>query len=144
MKNLFAKLAILGVLMLPLTACGNNDAAAAVPPISYSFVSTITPRIGDIVVIGEYIGTIQPNQQVSVIPGIPGEVKSVHFAVGDRVEAGDILFTIDSADIITNINSLEAQPAVQNAAVSAAQTNIQFLDDCNSDFARIYGDVHAI
>jgi RND family efflux transporter MFP subunit len=114
--------------MLPLTACGNNDAAAAVPPISYSFVSTITPQIGDIVVIGEYIGTIQPNQQVSVIPGIPGEVKSVHFAVGDRVEAGDILFTIDSADIITNINSLEAQLAVQNAAVSAAQTNIQLVD----------------
>jgi len=43
---------------------------------------------------------------------------------GDRVNAGDVLFTMDESDIQTNINSLEAQLATANAAVRAAQTGV--------------------
>jgi RND family efflux transporter MFP subunit len=69
-----------------------------------------------------------PNRQVSVFPKIPGEVLSVYFSVGDAVKAGDVLFTIDAADIKTNIATLEAQLAVQDATVRAAKTGVQLVN----------------
>jgi len=78
--------------------------------------------------MGEYIGTVEPNQQVSVLPRIPGEVLSVYFNVGDRVQAGDILFTIDPTEIQNNITALEAQLAVQDATVRTAQTGVNLVD----------------
>jgi multidrug efflux pump subunit AcrA (membrane-fusion protein) len=71
---------------------------------------------------------MQPIQQVAILPRFPGEVISVNFNVGDTVEAGDILFTIDVGDIETNIAALEAQLAVQDAMVQSALTGMQLLD----------------
>jgi len=132
MNKLFKRtlpIAMVAALSLSLTACANGNAyegsAAFINSIS---VETITPGIGNIVVIGEYIGTVEPNQQVTVFPRVPGEVRNVYFGVGDTVSAGDVLFTIDAVDIINNISSLEAQLAIQDAAVRSAQTGVSLAD----------------
>ncbi|MCL2386184.1 MAG: efflux RND transporter periplasmic adaptor subunit [Defluviitaleaceae bacterium] len=120
---------VFGALMLPLTACGGGEEVTAAVAIRASIpVSTIMPQVGDIVVLGEYIGTMQPNQQVAVIPRLPGEVQSVYFSVGDMVEAGEVLFRIDTTDILSNIAALEAQLRVQDATVRAAQTGVQLVE----------------
>lgn len=119
-------IALFGV--LALSACGAGDAVSAVVISDSVVVNTISPIRGDIAVVGEYIGVIEPIQQVAVLPRLPGEVQSVYFNVGDTVEAGDVLFTIDTADIETNITALEAQLAVQDATVRAAQTGLQLVD----------------
>ena len=90
-------------------------------------VNTIMPEMGDIIVTGEYIGTMEPGRQVAVLPMLPGEVLSVYFSVGESVRAGDVLFTIDSSDIETNITALEAQLAVQEAMVRAAETGVALV-----------------
>ena len=87
-------------------------------------VDTIKPEIGNITVICEYIGITEPSRQVSVYPKLAGEVLSVNFSVGDMVEAGDVLFTMNVTDILNNIKSLEAQLAIQDAAVNSAQTGV--------------------
>ncbi|MDR0469040.1 MAG: efflux RND transporter periplasmic adaptor subunit [Peptococcaceae bacterium] len=74
-------------------------------------VDTIMPDIGDIVVTSEYIGVVEPSRQVSVYPKVSGEVLSVHFSVGDKVEVGDVLFVINATDIQNNIQSIKAQIA---------------------------------
>ena len=126
-KGITLKLSLMAI-CLTLSACGNDEALPAAALTSAIPVSTITAEIGDIIVVGEYIGRMEPRQQVSVFPRIAGEVQSVYFAVGDWVEAGDVLFTIDAIDIINNISALEAQLEVQNAAVRAAQTGVTLAD----------------
>jgi len=127
MRKLFV-LMVLAAVGLTFAACGRNETVAVAVERDSIPVETITPEIGGIVVMGEYIGTVEPNQQVNVLPGIPGEVVSVYFGVGDMVEAGDILFTIDATDIRNNIAALEAQLEVQNAMVSAAQTGVSLVE----------------
>jgi RND family efflux transporter MFP subunit len=127
MKKYFLLIGILCAFVMSLTSCG-NETVAAVAVSDSVLVGTVMPVIGDIVVQGEYIGTMEPNQQVAVLPRVPGEVLSVYFNVGDTVEAGDILFTIDTTDILSGINALEAQLAVQDAVISAARTGVALID----------------
>ena len=122
-------LALVGALALPLAACGGNDAVATAVVIPDEIlVNTISPEVRDISITGEYIGVIEPNRQVAVLPRLPGEVQSVYFNVGDMVNAGDLLLTIDTTDLMANIAALEAQLAVQDATVQAAQTGLQLVD----------------
>lgn len=81
-------------------------------------VDTGTAFRGDIVVTSEYIGRVEPGQQVMVIPKLQGEVTGVYFAVGDTVEAGDILFEIDAED-------LRLQVAATQAQISSGQARAQ-------------------
>jgi len=126
-KNFFVFMMI-AVMGLSFAACGRNETVAVAVVNDSIPVETIATEIGNIIVMGEYIGTVEPNQQVNVLPGIPGEVLSVYFGVGDIVEAGDILFTIDTTDIENNIATLEAQLAVQNATVNTAQTGVSLVE----------------
>lgn len=73
------------------------------------FVSTQTPVKGDIAVTGEYIGRVEPNRQVMVLPKVAGEVLAVHFSTGDYVEAGDILLEIDVSAYQTELAKAQAQ-----------------------------------
>jgi len=108
---------------------GNGNGSYAIEEAQRGIVvDTTTPEIGSIVVVGEYIGTMEPNQQVTVFPKTAGEVLSVYFGVGDTVNAGDVLFRMDATDIHHNIRALEAQLAAQDAAVRAAQTGVSQAD----------------
>lgn len=75
------------------------------------FVETQAPTRGNIVVTGEYIGRVEPNQQVMVIPKVAGEVLNVNFTVGDRVEAGEILFDIDVSSLQKDLAKSEVELA---------------------------------
>ena len=116
------------ILVLTIVACGGQNRIEEVGIRGYILVGTVSPIIGNITVLGEYIGFIQPIQQVAVLPRIPGEVQSVYFGVGDWVEVDDILFSVNSTDIQNNITSLEAQLAVQEATVRSAQTGVTLVD----------------
>lgn len=113
--------------VLVFIACNDDTVPVAVVPDAI-LIDTINPETGNIVVTGEYIGAVEPDRQVAVIPRIPGEVINVYFSVGDTVEAGDILFTIDATEIENSIIGLEAQLEVQNAMVQAALTGISLID----------------
>ena len=91
-------------------------------------VGTELPVVKDIVVKTEAIGTLEPEQEVSVMPKMAGEVTSVQFAVGDRVEQGQTLITIhsdalDSLKIAVDsakIQMTDAQTALQRTQALAA------------------------
>ena len=107
------------------SACARSDSVSSDEVVRRDVtVETITPEMGSIIVPGEYIGTTEPNQRLMVYPKMPGEVLTVHFSVGDTVEEGDVLFTMNATDILNSIKSLEAQLAIQDATVNSAQTGV--------------------
>ena len=91
-------------------------------------VGTELPAEKDIVVKTEAIGTLEPEQEVSVMPKMAGEVTSVQFALGDPVEEGQALITIhsdalDSLKIAVDsakIQMTDAQTALQRTQALAA------------------------
>jgi len=128
LKRKWILLPIVFVFVMSLTGCSGNETVAAFHANDNVMVNTISPLQGDISVVGEYIGVIQPIQQVAVLPRLMGEVTGVYANVGDFVEEGDILFTIDTTELEINIATLEAQLEVQDATVRAAQTGVRLID----------------
>jgi HlyD family secretion protein len=80
-----------------------------------------------------YTGTVQPSQQVQVVPKISGKIATIPVAVGSRVKAGDTLFTIDDRDYRTAVERAQAAVDAAQAAVQTAQTQQQStLNQANS------------
>ena len=65
----------------------------------------------------EFIGHVEPVQEVDILPQIEGYVKEVKFAEGDEVKAGDLLFVIDD-------ERYAADQGVAQAEVSAAKSKV--------------------
>ena len=114
---------ILASSVLLLAACGQETADIAeerVIPVNTQLV-----KLGDIATHFSYTAVAVAAEHIAVMPRLGGGmVQGVYAEVGDRVEAGDILFTLDPVDIQSNIDNLMAQLAVAEAGIAAAQTGV--------------------
>ena len=81
-------------------------------------VSTVKPERRDIINLTEVIGTIEPVQEVQVMPKMSGEITAVNFLLGERVEEGQVLVTIHS----DQLDALRIQVDAARVAQSDAQT----------------------
>lgn len=82
-------------------------------------VEVVSPSTGDIAVATEFMGTLEPQEEVNVFSKMSGEVTNTYFEVGDRVEAGEVLFTID--DKAAQLQVQGAQAAYDTAAAGVDQ-----------------------
>jgi len=81
-------------------------------------VPETTPVVrGDITATVSVSGSVAPRQQVNVTFKSGGRVAAVHVAPGDRVRRGDLLATLDTTD-------LETQVAKAESALRVAQLNL--------------------
>ncbi|THJ26279.1 efflux RND transporter periplasmic adaptor subunit, partial [Candidatus Frankia alpina] len=67
-------------------------------------------------------GTVEPTQQANLSFAVSGEVTAVKVAVGDKVQAGQTLATIDSAALATAAAQAKATVANDQAKVTSDQT----------------------
>ncbi len=65
----------------------------------------------------EFVGHVEPVQEVDILPQIDGYLKEVKFTEGDEVKAGDLLFIIDD-------ERYAADEGVAKAEVAAAQSKV--------------------
>ncbi|MCC8015110.1 MAG: efflux RND transporter periplasmic adaptor subunit [Eubacterium sp.] len=65
-----------------------------------------------------YSGTIQPNEEVTVTSTVSGKVASVNYGVGDYVQAGAVLFQMDTESLQNSVKSAQA-------SLATAQTNLK-------------------
>jgi HlyD family secretion protein len=72
-----------------------------------------------------YIGTVQPEQEVEILPKVPGKVASINVNVGSKVKKGDTLFTLDDTDLRNAVNQAQASVGTAQAGVQAATTQQQ-------------------
>jgi len=93
---------------------------------SQTTVEVAAPTTGSIHVTGEYIGTVEPDQQVIVHPKVSGEVLSVNYAVGETVEKGAVLFSIDSSALESTIAQTKATLSISEAK---AALNVESAED---------------
>jgi RND family efflux transporter MFP subunit len=72
-----------------------------------------------------FIGRVEAASTVSVVSKLAAEVTGVFVEVGDHVEEGQLLFTVDSTGVQDQIRQLEAGIAAANLGISAAQLGVE-------------------
>ena len=97
----------------------------------YTPVEIATVELGSLESTVTLSGRLSANEQVSIIPKASGIVESVNVRLGDMVEVGDILFTIEQNDYSRNVeqaqNSIQlAQKSVDQAANGLSSAKINF------------------
>lgn len=93
-------------------AAATAPAPAAVP------VSVAVVEQRDIAPWDDFSGRLEAIDRVDVRPRVAGAVQSVHFREGALVNAGDLLFTIDQAPYIAEVERAKAQVAAAQARLS--------------------------
>ncbi|WHH57967.1 efflux RND transporter periplasmic adaptor subunit [Petroclostridium sp. X23] len=74
------------------------------------------------------VGTLTVSEEINVSGNTSGTVKSVNFDVGDTVAKGDILYTLDSADLENSLNLSKSkyEKSVSDAATTLADQQENF------------------
>jgi len=100
---------------------GQGATANAEPPAV--IVETIqTQSVGDTL---DFIGTVQPIEQVGVRARVDGYIQAVAFEGGQRVKAGDLLYQIEPAQYEAALRAAEAQQSGAQATLNQAQRNFE-------------------
>ncbi len=112
-----------------LCSCENKDTEKEelAPSIADTAI-TVTeqlPEIKTLSTMSNYIGTVEADSTVFVIPKVNAEVLTKNFEVGDHVEAGDLLFTLDDSTARIALDQANATLKSAQAGLSAAQANYE-------------------
>lgn len=108
---------IITILMLSLIIAGCTNHQSTMKNEEIKTVKIITAKKTSLQLTTEYPGILTPYKQVMVAAKMPGKVSKVNVNVGDKVNAGDILFTLDTKDI-------DAQLSQAQAAVDVSKANL--------------------
>jgi multidrug efflux pump subunit AcrA (membrane-fusion protein) len=71
--------------------------------------------VGSISTEVEYASKLNPVQEVTIFPKTGGKVASLNVDIGDKVTAGQVLFTLDTAELQAQLQSQQAGLAASNA-----------------------------
>ena len=81
-------------------------------------VETTSPLVENIELDGDFIGSVESEDEITVVAKVGGDVTAAYFEEGDRVNEGDLLFTIDDAS--AQILMAQAQASLESANASVA------------------------
>ncbi len=109
-----------------LASC--SGAVEEVEEVVYTAVETTQVEKSSIKTELQYAGQVQSMETVSVIGKIGGTVESTNKNIGDRVEVGDVLFTINKKDVENQIKQLEAQVNLANQSVNSAKNSLNSIE----------------
>src|SRR4051794_17419393 len=136
----FAALVLAGVLLLTGAACSNSGASAAGAGGGKEAggkgggrrgggggVPVTGATVGQKNVPGgvQVIGNVEAYSTISVKAQVTGQIVDVHFAEGDFVKKGDLLFEIDPRPLEAVLNQAQANMSRDEAALGQAQANLQ-------------------
>ena len=87
-------------------------------------VKVDTPKISSISIDGDFIGSVESEEQVYVVSKLSGDVTDTFFEVGDYVNAGDLLFTIDDTAAQISYKQAQATLSSANASLNTAKAGV--------------------
>ena len=126
-KKNVAALILAGTMCVSLAACGGQQAQEAAVPAEAEnqiLVKTEKPAMGELTQSTNYIGTVEPDRLVEVMPKMGGTVNGVFVEVGDTVTAGQPLMSFDTTDLQVSLAAQKASVEVARAAVMSAQAQV--------------------
>ncbi len=103
---------------------GGSDAPARRAPAAVPSVA-----VGEIVAEKfnppeEFVGHVEPVQEVDILPQIEGYIKEVKFTEGDEVKAGDLLFVIDAERYAASDGVAKAEIAQARSKVAQCEASV--------------------
>ncbi len=119
-KKLIVSVALIIVVVGCISIFGKNKKAEGKQEVKNVKVEKVAA--GSISTELEYASKLNPVQEVTVLPKAGGKVASVNVDIGDKVTAGQVLFTLDAAQ-------LQAQLQSQQAALAASNANLARTSD---------------
>jgi membrane fusion protein (multidrug efflux system) len=124
-----AAIALAAAVLVMMAGCGKKDDQAhalggALPPPEVSVV-TVEPK--NIATGFEYVGQTAGSRETEVRARISGILEKRLYEEGSRVKAGTVLFQIDPGTYQTQLASLEAAAAVNQAKLNQARRELARL-----------------
>lgn len=101
-KKLVAVVVVLAILIVLFVPKNKKQAVSA-----ETQYTTVNPENRDITNVYSESGTLSAANAYTVKPLVKGEVLTADFEVGDTVEKGDVLYTIDNSDVISGVEKAE-------------------------------------
>ena len=131
---------LLAGLLVFVAGCGNEAAPASAPVESEAETSAIrvlttTASRGDLSRGTEFVGRLEAAESVKVFPKNQGQIVHTYFSAGDVVQAGDLLFELDTKDLETNLELAYLQ---YQTAVIGAETSLMNAERTKENSARQY------
>ncbi len=126
--RILSALSLAAISALSLCACKKEGAETELAPSIADTAITVTeqlPEIKTLSTLSNYIGTVEADSTVYVIPKVSAEVLTKNFDVGDHVEAGDLLFTLDDSTARITLDQANAALKSAQAGLSAAKANYE-------------------
>ena len=87
-------------------------------------VKVETPGVSSISIDDDFIGMIESEEQVAVISKLSGDVTETFFEVGDYVNEGDLMFTIDDTAAQISYKQAQASLTSANATLNTAKAGV--------------------
>ncbi len=119
----------LPLFLLLLCGCNEPPQKSARPVI----VTATQATLMNIPIYRDYVGHGDANSSVDVYAQVSGKLMSQHFTSGELVNAGDILYTIDSRAYIASLkkahSALEKNTATIRMAKEKAETYTELIKD---------------
>ncbi len=97
------------------SACGKNSGEKNAGDAPQVTVTTQKSEIRNFSVHSSYSGTVKPNSEINVTPKASGKVVADYTEIGKSVEAGEVLFEIESTDQRLQLDQAQAS---YNSAVA--------------------------
>ncbi|AZV56920.1 efflux RND transporter periplasmic adaptor subunit [Clostridium sp. AWRP] len=119
-KKLIVGVALILVVIGCVSIFGKNKKSEGKQDVKNVKVEKVA--VGSISTELEYASKLNPTQEITVLPKTGGKVASVNVDIGDKVTVGQVLFTLDAAQ-------LQAQLQSQQAALAASNANLARTSD---------------
>lgn len=138
--KLYTKRTAASLLAVALTITATGCGATAAAPVGVSavedtgiLVTAAEPARGELALNTSFVGSVQPNQVIGVLPKMGGIVKEVKVTPGQSVKKGDVLMLLDDVDVRLSFqqaqdsyNATKAQ--VDQSIGSSFKTQLANLD----------------
>jgi RND family efflux transporter MFP subunit len=115
----------------------NPEVEAATDEIN---VTVAEAAVGDLEITSVHTGKVTTEDEVNVIPTIPGRVLSVSVALGDKVSMGDTLFRVDPSDVESQQSQAQIQRDAAAKGRSAASGAVSDAKKARSDAKKAVKD----
>ena len=124
-----------GLILLGLTSCGKKEESREVS--SAINVKTVTAEEKSIENNISYTGEIKAASSASVSAKVSGTVKSIKAELGDYVNEGDVLMTIDSTQYAQTYNQALANVEMAEASKANADAQYRTVSEGSSEQTKI-------
>lgn len=117
---LIALLLIAAFVVFRIMTTAKNNTVDVVDETAH--VRVTSAAVSSIEITSPVTGRIEPVDEVSVIPKVAGEVTRVYVSLGDKVEKGSLLFTLDGTQLQSALSQANAGYDLAKAGYESANT----------------------